>query len=58
MNSEYVFDSNQATKLLMQNYDLVKTSGVSFVDKRIRFLIARLFAGNNEVINPEKFSEE
>lgn len=57
MNSEYVFDSNQATKLLMQNYDLVKTSGVSFVDKRIRFLIARLFAGNNEVINPEKFSE-
>lgn len=28
MNSEYVFDSNQATKLLMQNYDLVKTSGV------------------------------
>ncbi|WP_270997195.1 DUF4003 family protein [Listeria seeligeri] len=57
MDSEYIFESEKATKLLMKNYDLVKTSGVSFIDKRIRFLIARLFAGNNDVINPEKFSE-
>lgn len=42
MDSAYVFDSEQATKLLMKNYELVKTSGVSFIDKRIRFLIARL----------------
>ncbi|MBF2556024.1 DUF4003 domain-containing protein [Listeria marthii] len=55
MDSAYVFDSEQATKLLMKNYELVKTSGVSFIDKRIRFLIARLFAGNNEVVNPEQF---
>lgn len=57
MDSAYVFDSEQATKLLMKNYELVKTSGVSFIDKRIRFLIARLFAGNNEVVNPERFNE-
>lgn len=57
MDSANVFDSEQATKLLMKNYELVKTSGVSFIDKRIRFLIARLFAGNNEVVNPEEFSE-
>ncbi|AHI57068.1 DUF4003 family protein [Listeria ivanovii] len=57
MDSEYVFESEKATKLLLKNYDLVKTSGVSFIDKRIRFLIARLFAGNNDVINPEKFNE-
>ncbi|MBC2012657.1 DUF4003 domain-containing protein [Listeria marthii] len=55
MDSAYVFDSEQATKLLMKNYELVKTSGVSFIDKRIRFLIARLFAGNNEVVDPERF---
>ncbi|MBC1860756.1 DUF4003 domain-containing protein [Listeria welshimeri] len=55
MDSTFAFDSEQATKLLMKNYDLVKTSGVSFIDKRIRFLIARLFAGNDEIVNSEKF---
>lgn len=45
MDSANVFDSEQATKLLMKNYELVKTSGVSFIDKRIRFLIARLLRG-------------
>lgn len=44
-------------KLLMKNYELVKMSGVSFIDKWIWFLIVCFFVGNNEVVNLEEFSE-
>jgi hypothetical protein len=45
------------TQLLSENYELVRKSKVNFVDKRIRFLIARLFAGKNEVIDAKRFFE-
>ncbi|WP_088825917.1 DUF4003 family protein [Listeria goaensis] len=46
---------DELTQLLSENYERIRKSKVNFVDKRIRFLIARLFTGKNELVDAERF---
>ena len=36
-------NQSKQVNLLRENYEVIKSSGVHFIDKRMRYLIARVF---------------
>ncbi|CAD5903261.1 DUF4003 family protein [Carnobacterium maltaromaticum] len=48
-------NQSKQVNLLRENYEVIKSSGVHFIDKRMRYLIARVFTGSAQRIQPELF---
>lgn len=48
-------NQSKQVNLLRENYEVIKSSGVHFIDKRMRYLIARVFTGSAQRIQPESF---
>lgn len=48
-------NQSKQVNLLRENYEVIKSSGVHFIEKRMRYLIARFFTGSAQRIQPELF---
>ncbi|EUJ33919.1 hypothetical protein MFLO_01825 [Listeria floridensis FSL S10-1187] len=50
-------DARRMVTRLKENYEKLRKSPVKYTDKRIRYLVARLFAGQDEQLDIQRFSK-